>query len=123
MKSEFAMYLKEKRKEMNVNQRLFAKMIGVSYSYISSLESGKRPAPTPKILKKMEKELGLTPKEIAVFEQLAAKTKSSPAVSYQIADYVNKNDYVFKTLNFAQSRGVKESDWKEFLDSIKGKYF
>ena len=52
--NEFGAYLKQKRTALGLNQRLFAKMVGISYSYISSIETGKRPAPSEKVIRKME---------------------------------------------------------------------
>lgn len=123
MDKSFGEFLKEKRRALGISQRVFAKMIGISYSYISSLETGKRPAPSRDVLIRMENELRLKPKEKALFEQLAAKTKPNPAVSYDIADYINKNSAVYNAVSFAQRNDIDEADWQEFLDKIKGKYF
>lgn len=123
MNKSFGEFLKEKRRALGISQRIFAKITGVSYSYISSLETGKRPAPSRDVLIRIENELRLKPKEKADFEQLAAKTKPDPAVSYDIADYINKNETVYNVVAFAQRNDIDESDWQEFLDRIKGKYY
>ena len=121
--NEFGAYLKQKRTALGLNQRLFAKMVGISYSYISSIETGKRPAPSEKVLEKMEYELKLKPKERELFEHLAAKSRAVPSVSPKIADYVNNNDFVFQALSFAEKNNIDEHYWQEFLDKIKGKYY
>ncbi len=123
MSNEFGDYLKQKRKTMGVNQRVFAKMTGVSYSYISSIETGKRPAPSIDILIKMENKLRLNPKEKELFEHLAAKSRAIPTVSPKIANYVNNNDCVLQALSFAESNNIEERDWQEFLNKIKNKYY
>ena len=123
MSTEFGAFLKKKRQTLGISQRIFARITGISYSYISSLETGKRPAPSRDVLIRMEEELRLTPKEKVLFEQLAAKTKPEPTVSYNIADYINKNETVYNTVAFAQRNDIAEEDWQEFLKKIKGKYF
>lgn len=123
MQKEFGAYLKRKRNALGLNQRVFAKQVGISYSYISSLERGKRPAPSAKILKKIEKALKLNSKEKELFEQLAAKTKAVPSVSPKIANYVNSNNCVFQALSFAESNNIEEREWQEFLDKMRKRYY
>jgi transcriptional regulator with XRE-family HTH domain len=123
MSNKFGAFLQQKRKALGISQRVFAKMIGISYSYISSLETGKRPAPSQDILIKMEETLRLKHKEKELFENLAAKSRVIPTVSPKIANYVNNNDCVLQTLSFAESNNIEEREWQEFLNKIKGKYF
>lgn len=121
--NEFGAFLQQKRKALCISQRVFAQLIGISYSYISSIETGKRPAPSYDILIKMENELRLKPKERELFEHLAAKSRAVPSVSPKIADYVNNNDFVFQALSFAEKNNIDEHYWQDFLDKIKGKYY
>lgn len=121
--NEFGAFLQQKRKALCISQRVFAQLIGISYSYISSIETGKRPAPSYDILIKMENELRLKPKERELFEHLAAKSRVVPSVSPKIADYVNNNDFVFQALSFAEKNNIDEHYWQEFLGKIKGKYY
>lgn len=121
--NEFGAFLQQKRKALCISQRVFAQLVGISYSYISSIETGKRPAPSYDILIKMENELRLKPKERELFEHLAAKSRAVPTVSPKIADYVNNNDCVFQALSFAEKNNIDEHYWQEFLDRIKGKYY
>ncbi len=121
--NEFGAFLQQKRKALCISQRVFAQLVGISYSYISSIETGKRPAPSYDILIKMENELRLKPKERELFEHLAAKSRAVPSVSPKIADYVNNNDFVFQALSFAEKNNIDEHYWQEFLDKIKGKYY
>ena len=121
--NEFGAYLKQKRTALGLNQRLFAKMVGISYSYISSIETGKRPAPSEKVLEKMEYELKLKPKERELFEHLAAKSRAIPGISPKIVDYVNRNDCVFRALSFAEINNIEEREWQEFLDRMRKRYY
>jgi transcriptional regulator with XRE-family HTH domain len=121
--NEFGAFLQQKRKALCISQRVFAQLVGILYSYISSIETGKRPAPSYDILIKMENELKLKPKERELFEHLAAKSRAVPTVSPKIADYVNNNDFVFQALSFAEKNNIDEHYWQDFLDKIKGKYY
>ena len=121
--NEFGAYLKQKRTALGLNQRLFAKMVGISFSYISSIETGKRSAPSKTILEKMEYELRLNPKEKELFEHLAAKSRAVPGISPKIVNYVNKNDFVFQALRFAESNNIGEREWQEFLDKMRKRYY
>lgn len=118
----FAKFLKKKRKSLGISQRIFADSVEISYSYISSLESGKRPAPSRDILIRMENGLRLNPEDKEMFELLAAKTRSKPTVSYEIAEYINKNKAVYNAVSLAQKNNIGEDVWQEFLDKIKMKY-
>lgn len=121
--NEFGAFLQQKRKALCISQRVFAQLVGISYSYISSIETGKRPAPSYDILIKMENELRLKSKERELFEYLAAKSRAVPSVSPKIADYVNNNDCVLQALSFAEKNNIDERYWQDFLNRIKGKYY
>lgn len=123
MSNEFGVFLQQKRKAMGISQRVFAKMVGISYSYISSIETGKRPAPSEKIIKNMELELKLKYKEKELFEHLAAKSRAIPGISPKIVNYVNSNDCVFQALSFAESNNIEEREWQEFLDKMRKRYY
>lgn len=123
MINEFGAFLQQKRKALGISQRVFAQLVGISYSYISSIETGKRPAPSYDVLIKMENELRLKTKERELFEHLAAKSRAVPTVSPKIANYVNNNDCVLQALSFAEKNNIEEHYWQEFLDKIKGKYY
>ena len=122
MATDFGNFIRIHRKKLNISQRKLAKIVGISYTYVSSLETGKRPTPSPDVLKRITKTLKLTPQEEQTMNHLAAKTKPVPTISHDLADYINKNDCVYNVLSFAQERGVKEADWQEFSDMIRNKY-
>lgn len=123
MINEFGAFLQQKRKALGISQRVFAQLVGISYSYISSIETGKRPAPSYDILIKMENELRLKTKERELFEHLAAKSRAVPTVSPKIANYVNNNDCVLQALSFAEKNNIEEREWQEFLNRIKQRYY
>lgn len=121
--NEFGEFLQQKRKDLGISQRAFARTAGISVSYISSIETGKRAAPSNDIISKMEEELRLNPKERELFEHLAAKSRTVPSVSPKIANYVNNNDCVLQALSFAESNNIEEREWQDFLNRIKRKYY
>lgn len=123
MINEFGAFLQQKRKALGISQRVFAQLVGISYSYISSIETGKRPAPSYDVLIKMENELRLKTKERELFEHLAAKSRAVPTVSPKIANYVNNNDCVLQALSFAEKNNIEEREWQEFLNRIKQRYY
>lgn len=123
MINEFGAFLQQKRKALGISQRVFAQLVGISYSYISSIETGKRPAPSYDVLIKMENELRLKTKERELFEHLAAKSRAVPTVSPKIANYVNNNNCVLQALSFAEKNNIEEREWQEFLNRIKQRYY
>lgn len=107
---------------MDYSLKDLAQLIGISNVYQSSIETGKRPAPSYDILVKFKNALRLSEDEFGEMLDLAAKSKSSRAVAYDIADYINENDYIHKTLRFSIKNNVPEAEWKSFLNTINQKY-
>jgi transcriptional regulator with XRE-family HTH domain len=64
---EFGLYLKSKRKSKSLSTHKLAELSGVSQSYISHLEGGRKDnAPKPSILEKLAEPLGLSYVELMV---------------------------------------------------------
>lgn len=61
---EFGEYLQNKRKDKNISIRKLGELSGVSNSYLSQLENGKRGIPSPEILKKLHGPLEITYDEL-----------------------------------------------------------
>jgi HTH-type transcriptional regulator, competence development regulator len=55
----FGPWLRDKRKEKGLSQRALAGKIGISFSYLSKIESGEMPPPSSETLEALGKELGL----------------------------------------------------------------
>ncbi len=62
----FGIYLRNIRKSRQVSIRQLALLSGVSNAYLSQLENNLRDIPSPKILKKLSKPLGVTYMELMV---------------------------------------------------------
>lgn len=61
---EFGEYLKSVRKEKGLTIRQVEAYSGVSNAYLSQLENGKRGIPSPEIIKKIHKPLGIDYNEL-----------------------------------------------------------
>ncbi len=62
--ADFAKYLKEAREAAGLNQSELAEEVGLTGSYISVLESRRKPPPSDQVLKRMAKALGRPVKEL-----------------------------------------------------------
>ena len=87
MSNNFGDFIKEKRIRCDYSLKYVAEIIGISNVYQSSIEAGKRPAP-----------------------------------SYDLADYINQNDFIHKTLRFSLKNKIPESEWVRFFNAMNEKY-
>ena len=101
MSDNFGDFIKEKRARCNYSLKYVAEIIGISNVYQSSIEAGKRPAPSYDVLMKLRDALKLNDDEFGEMLDLAAESKNSRAVAYDLADYINQNDFIHKTLRFS----------------------
>lgn len=122
MSNEFGIFIKEKRNKRSLNVRTLAKLTGKSISYISSIETGQRSAPSDEVLEKLAEVLCLNSRDKARMFDLAAKTKSKPTVAADLVTYINENELVHDVLRFSKEREVEASDWQSFMNMIKNKY-
>lgn len=93
MSDNFGDFIKEKRARCNYSLKYVAEIIGISNVYQSSIEAGKRPAPSYDVLMKLRDALKLNDDEFGEMLDLAAESKNSRAVAYDLADYINQNDF------------------------------
>lgn len=122
MSDNFGDFIKEKRARCNYSLKYVAETIGISNVYQSSIEAGKRPAPSYDVLMKLRDALKLNDDEFGEMLDLAAESKNSRAVAYDIADYINENEVIRHTLRFALKNNVSESEWVNFLNTIIEEY-
>ncbi|GHT55174.1 hypothetical protein AGMMS50233_04670 [Endomicrobiia bacterium] len=78
MTNTFGNYLKELRAKKSFTLRGFATKIGMTPSYLSDIEQGKRNAPTKDFLDKMIKELNQKDLDVNTFYDLAKEGKAVP---------------------------------------------
>lgn len=122
MSISFGEFIKEKRIRSEHSLKEVAKEIGISAVYQSSIETGKRPAPSYEVLLKFKNALDLDGDGFGEMLDLAAKSKNARAVAFDIADYINENEIIRHTLRFALKNNVPESEWVDFLNTIIEKY-
>lgn len=122
MSDNFGDFIKEKRIRCDYSLKYVAEIIGISNVYQSSIEAGKRPAPSYDVLMKLRDALKLNDDEFGEMLDLAAESKNSRAVAYDLADYINQNDFIHKTLRFSLKNNVPESEWVNFLNTIIEEY-
>ena len=122
MSDNFGDFIKEKRGRCNYSLKYVAEIIGISNVYQSSIEAGKRPAPSYDVLMKLRDVLKLNDDEFGEMLDLAAESKNSRAVAYDLADYINQNDVIHKTLRLSLKNKIPESEWVRFFNAMNEKY-
>lgn len=121
MKMTFGSFIYEKRIKKNISLRELASMIGVSAVYVSSMEKGKRSAPTYPVLMKIADVLMLSEEEKVLMLDLAAKSKKSLSLAEDLLEYINNNEIVHKALRTAKKCNATDDDWQNFIDSLMEK--
>ncbi|MGN1138042.1 MAG: helix-turn-helix domain-containing protein [Ruminococcus sp.] len=122
MSNEFGEFIRKKRKEQGMNLRTLANLTEKSASYISSIETGKRSAPSNAVLEKFAEILCLDNRDKTYMLDLAAKSKSKPAVAIDLVAYINENRLIQDVLRFSEEHKVEITDWKNFINTLKEKY-
>lgn len=121
MKMTFGSFIYEKRIKKNISLRELAKMIDVSPVYISSMEKGKRAAPSYPVLEKIANVFLINDEEKVLMFDLAAKSKKSLSLAEDLLEYINNNEIVHKALRTAKKCNATDDDWQNFIDSLMEK--
>ncbi len=116
IKNFFGDYLSQKRKQQKLSMRLFAKKVGISFSYLSSIESGQRQAPRYETLQKMVEILELTETEKNLFYDYAALSKNKGTIPPDIIEYVNNNKMIRDIIRAARDDKIPQRDIKMFWE-------
>lgn len=107
----FGEYVKEKRMEKGISLRQLASKIGISPSYMSDIEKGRRYAPDKEKLEQLQKLLFVNEDEIQKFYDLAGLSRNE--VPQDLPDYIINNDKIKVLL-----RKTKDSKEDDLLDNI-----
>ncbi|MGN0503232.1 MAG: helix-turn-helix domain-containing protein [Ruminococcus sp.] len=118
MEKTFGSFIYKKRTQKHISLRGLANMIGVSAVYISSMEKGKRAAPTYPVLMKIADVLMLSEEEKVFMLDLAAKSKKSLSLAEDLLEYINSNKIVHEALRKAIKCNATDEDWQNFIDSL-----
>lgn len=116
---EFGEYIMNKRKDMKMTLRGFAKKLGVSPSYVSDIENGNREPNGSELLDSLVRALELDEIEAEKMYDLAAAQRNE--IAQDVSRYVNENNMAKVALRTARSYGATDEDWKRFIDEVKGK--
>ncbi|MER2079977.1 MAG: helix-turn-helix transcriptional regulator [Ruminococcus sp.] len=111
----FGDFIRQKRKTQRLSVRALAEIIGISPVYQSSIETGKRSAPSYEVLKRMEKEFALTSEESALFFDLASESCSEKTVPMDIVEYINDNAQIRSLIRAARDGRVSDADIVKLL--------
>lgn len=114
MNQTFGDYIRQKRLYRMIKLNQFAKQIGISNVYLSYIESGKRPAPSKPILKKIVNALYLSEAEASQLYSLAALSHSHNDFPSELLDYVNARPYIIAALRLSMENNATEKDWEAF---------
>ncbi len=118
MQMTFGSFIFEKRTQKNISLRGFAEMIEVSPVYVSSMEKGRRAAPTNRVLMKIAKVLSLSEEEKVLMFDLAAKSKRALTLADDLLEYINDNEIVHKALRTAKKRNADNEVWQRFINNL-----
>ena len=115
----FGEFLVAKRKEREIPSLQVAETLGISPSYYSDIEKGRRnPPPDRESLVKIAKLLNLNSGDLAIFYDLAGKARDEAPPD--LPDYINENQVVRVALRLAKDTGSNE-DWQRFIDDLESR--
>lgn len=118
----FCEYLKSCRKKQNLTLLKAAQMMGISSSYLSSLEGGTRPAPAYDTLNKMADVLNLNKKERYRLYDLAAESKQPPALADDLNAYIYQNIKIRDILRYSMECDISNDKLETIFSFIKKNY-
>lgn len=122
MKKTFGLFVNEKRIEKQITLRNFSCMIDISPEYLSKIENGLRAAPNDEVLERIATQLLLPTDEKEKLYDLAAESKSSPALASDLLVYIKNNGSIHNALRIAKRCGANEEDWQSFIAFLSKKY-
>jgi transcriptional regulator with XRE-family HTH domain len=114
----FGEFLKKKRLEREITLRGFAGMMEVSAVYVCDVEKNRKPAPSDGRLEAISRLLRLDKREIEIMYDLAARSRSRPAVSNDLPEYIMENDVVRVALRTAKDVDATDEEWREFIEKL-----
>ena len=122
---QFKEYLAEKRLQKRIPVRVFARLVGISPSYLCDLESGHRsfpsdPSKAKELFDKMIAVLELSNEEAAQFKLLADQsTLENGKLSGDIREYLLHNPQAQLALRKAKEKGISDEIWAALIKKIE----
>lgn len=120
---KFGECLKQFRKKRGFKLSQAAQMLDISTSYLSSMESGARPAPYFEKLQQIADTLELTNRERYLLYDLAAESKQPPTLSEDLNKYIYQNLVIRDLLRYAMECQLSEKEWNVILSFVKKYYY
>jgi len=111
----FGEYVKARRELLGKSMRRFANEVGITNIYVRDIELGNRPAPE-KYLVKMIEVLQFNEDEVAVFYDLAGKSRNDNYLD--LNPYIGKKPIARAALRKARDLDISDKQWQEFIDMI-----
>ena len=115
----FGEYVRKKRREKKLSIRLFAEQVGISPVYQSSIETGKRYAPSYEVLQRMAELFELDENEQALFYDLAGASASEKTVPMDIVTFINENERIRVIIRAARDGKISDEDITRLMKKIK----
>lgn len=122
MKNTFGEFINRKRIERGITIRALSGMLGISPVYICNIEKGIRSAPSHEILFKISAVFALDKNEEELMYDLAAKSKKTPMLAFDLLVYINDNEKIYRALRLAKKCKASEDDWQMFIEYLSDKY-
>ena len=114
----FGKFLKRKRLEHQLTLRGFAGQMKLSPVYICDIEKDRKPAPSDERLEQIARLLMLDKREVEIMRDLAAMSRSRPAVSNDLPEYIMENEIVRLALRTAKDVDATDEEWREFIEKL-----
>lgn len=111
---KFGIYVRERRIELGITLRDFAKKLNLSPSYISDIENGNRTAPLS-YLNKVASLLNIDKTELNYFYDIAGCSHSNWP---DINDYLAKKPSARKAIRLAKDKNMSEKEFSEIILSL-----
>lgn len=125
---EFGEYIQKKRIESKLTLMVAANILGISFSYLSDMEKGRKLPPNStkeehkELLKKMRDCFQLTEEEYNELLEFADKELMNKGhLSNDITEYLTENPLATIALRKATNQNLSEEDWKKFIDRMDKK--
>ena len=119
---KFGDYLRDKREKSNLKAKVAAKNWKISPGYLSSLENGKRSAPSFDLLTEIADSLELSRDDRNMLYDLAAESKNPPELPRDITEYVYQNPVIRDLLRYAMTCKLQEKEWNVIFNFVKSNY-
>lgn len=119
---KFSEYLKSYRINKNLKLNKAAQLLGISSSYLSSLENGTRPAPSFELLIKIADVLEMSVNERYRLYDLAAESKQPLTLAEDLNEYIYNNPVIRDMLRYSMKCRLTEKEWEIVFVYIKRNY-